>query len=219
MIPELIKINEDDLFDYLVKKELPVMEFDILKHIMPVQSDDTGQYTLFVKHFSLYHALYKLKFRSGVKGYYLHLDCMRIRLIPIPEKGRCRHYDAEKGNFCGEQATSDYCIAHRTGYKHYRNSVSFDILQDFYTDAGNITFGDSELLKKLVSGISVYSFKKKDIDEALRFFDIHKPGKRIIINRYRELAVKYHPDKCGGSGEMMKKVNSAYMILKEVFIL
>ncbi|HPS87081.1 MAG TPA: J domain-containing protein [Spirochaetota bacterium] len=219
MNPELITISEEILFEYLNQKDQPVMEFDIIKYFIPSPKDNPDEQSLYVKHFSLYHALYKLKFSAGSKGFYLHLDCMRIRLIQIPEQGRCRHYDAEKGNFCMSAASGDYCIFHEGEYLHYMNSATFDYLYDFYNDPGNITFGESDILKKLMSGVRVYCSRRKDIDEALHFFGIHKPGKKLISNRYRELAGKFHPDRCGGSEEMMKKLNSSYMVLKEVFII
>ena len=144
---------------------------------------------------------------------------MRLRLIHIPGDGICRHYYPEKGYFCGIHTSGDFCKEHEDEYKNYRDSATFDIMQDFYTDPENIVFGDSDILKKLISGIRIYCFKKKDIDEALRFFNIQKPGKKIITTRYRELAREYHPDRHSGSEEMMKKLNSAYLILKEVYIL
>jgi len=219
MNPQIIQINENHLFNYLKDKNHPVMEYDIMKYIISSACCNPDEHTLFVKHFSLYHSLYKLKFSAGKKGFYLHLDFMRIRLIEIPENGVCRHYDAENGNFCGVSASENFCELHKEEYLKQRNSVIFDYLQDFYTDPENITFGDSEVLKKLMNGIKVYCCRKKDIDEALKFFDLHKPGKNRIASRYRELAGKYHPDRCGGSEEMMKKLNNAYMILKEIFIL
>lgn len=218
MNPELITISEEHLFEYLKKKDLPVMEYDIIKFIIPPDKNNSGQQTLYVKHFSLYHTLYKLKFSAGAKGFYLHLDCMRIRLIHIPENGQCRHYDAESGTFCGSETSGDFCALHEDEYSHLKNSAVFDCLLDFYTDPENITFGESDILKKLMSGIRVYCTRRQDIDDALKFFGIHKPGKKLITNRYRELAVKFHPDRCGGSEEMMKKLNSSYMVLKEVFI-
>ena len=219
MNPEIISISEEELFEYLDNKELPVMEFDIIKHFIPYDSNATVQQTLFVKHFSVYYALYKLKFSSGAKGYYLHLDCMRIRLIQIPEQGFCRHYNSETGSFCGEFTSNNYCTHHAAQYEEYTTGMSFDVLLDFYTDPGNITFGESDILKKIMSGIKVYCLKKSEIEDALKFFGIHKPGKKNITARYRELAGKYHPDRCSGSGEMMKRLNSAYAILKEVYIL
>ena len=219
MTPELIQINEDTLFDYLTEKNRPVMEYDLIKHFLHESSGNSDRHTLFIKHFSLYHSLYKLKFSAGVKGFYLHLDCMRIRLIRIPENGCCRHYDPVRGSFCGEKTETDFCRGHERIYRHSADSATLDILQDFYTDPENISFGDTEILKKLMNGIKVYCVRKKDIEEALKFFGIHKPGKKIITARYRELAGKYHPDRCGGSEEMMKKLNSFYMVLKEIYIL
>lgn len=219
MNPELITISGDALFEYLKEKDLPVMEYDIIKFIIPLNKENPDEQSLYVKHFSLYHALYKLKFSAGIKGFYLHLDCMRIRLIQIPANGLCRHYDAVSGTFCESPADDDYCALHKKEYEHHRNSAVFDCLQDFYTDPENITFGESDILKKLMSGIRVYCTKRRDIDDALKFFGIHKPGKRLIANRYRELAGRFHPDRCGGSEEMMKKLNSSYMVLKEVFII
>ena len=218
MNPELIVIPEEQLFGYLVNLDGPVMEHDLIKNLLVPVTGACEQHTLFVKHFSLYHALYKLKFSAGSEGYYLHLDCMRIRLVRIPGPGRCGHYDAESGNFCPEDAHGDYCDLHEAAYAHYRSSMTFDYLQDFYCDRENITFGDSELLERIMSGIKVYSFRRRDIDTALEFFGIHKPGRKIITRRYRELAGKYHPDRCGGSEEMMKRLNSSYMILKDVFV-
>lgn len=219
MNPELITISEDVLFEYLKEKDLPVMEYDIIKFIIPSDKENPDEHSLYVKHFSMYHALYKLKFSAGAKGFYLHLDCMRIKLIQIPENGLCRHYDPESGTFCGTGTSGDYCALHKEKYAHHKNSTVFDYLQDFYTDRENITFGESDMLKKLMSGIRVYCTRRQDIDDALRFFGIHKPGKRLITNRYRELAGRFHPDRCGGDEEMMKKLNSSYMVLKEVFIL
>ncbi|HPS57521.1 MAG TPA: J domain-containing protein [Spirochaetota bacterium] len=218
MNPELIAIPEDQLFEYLVNLDGPVMEHDLIKNFLMAGTGAGHEHTLFVKHFSLYHALYKLKFSAGSEGYYLHLDCMRIRLVHIPGSGMCRHYDPESGAFCSNDAHGDYCELHESGYVNYRSSMTFDFLQDFYCDRENITFGDSELLRRIMCGIRVYSFRRSDIDMALKFFGIHKPGRKIITMRYRELAGKYHPDRCGGSEEMMKRLNSSYMILKDVFI-
>lgn len=218
MEPELIVIPEEQLFNYLVNLDFPVMEHELIKKMLLPETCSGEKPTLFVKHFSLYHALYKLKFSAGSEGFYLHLDCMRIRLIHIPPAGVCRHYDAESGKFCGADTHGEYCELHDADYTQYRDSVIFDYLQDFYCDSDNITFGESELLRKIMRGIRVYSLKRRDIEMALDFFGLRKPAKKNITRRYRELAGKYHPDRCGGSEEMMKRLNSSYMILKDVFV-
>ncbi len=219
MTSELIIIGEENLFNYLFDQDSPVMELDIIKYFIPSNDSVIHQSTLFVKHFSVYHALYKLKTSAGLKGYYLHLDCMRIRMIHIPAQGLCRHYYPETGNFCNKPTESSFCGQHQEEYKDYRHSMIFDLLQDFYIDPENLAFEDSGLLKKIMNGISTYCIKKRDIDEALGLFEISRPGKNAIARRYRELAGKYHPDRYNDSGEMMKRINSAYMILKEVYIL
>ena len=218
MDPELIVIPEDQLFKYLEELDAPVMEHDLIKNLLPPVTGNGERHSLFVKHFSLYHALYKLKFSAGNAGYYLHLDCMRIRLVHIPGAGFCRHYDAGTGRFCCADAHGDYCAEHCADDMYYSNSMTFDYLQDFYIDSGNITFGNSDLLGRIMAGVRLYGFRKRDVDEALDFFGIQKPGRKIIARRYRELAAEYHPDRCGGSEEMMKRLNSSYMILKEVFV-
>lgn len=218
MNPELISIPEEQLFEYLVNLDAPVMEHDLMKKILPPHDVHGESHTLFVKHFSLYHALYGLKFSAGSRGYYLHLDCMRIRLVHVPGDGNCRHYDPVTGYFCCSSAHGDYCEVHEADYAENRDRLTFDCLQGFYCDRGNITFGDSELLDRIMCGIRMYGLRKRDIDMALEFFGIEKPGRNAIARRYRELAARYHPDRCGGSEEMMKKLNGSYMILKDVFV-
>ncbi len=143
---------------------------------------------------------------------------MRIRLVQIPGQGLCRHYDPVSGTFCGETTDRDYCTEHEPEYAHYRNSMTCDLLRDFYMDSENIAFEDTGLLHRIMKGIRIYGFRKRDVDRALEFFNIRKPGKKIITRRYRELAGIYHPDRCGGSEDMMKQLNSFYVILKDVFI-
>ncbi len=210
---KLLTIDEQRLFDYLNSKDGPLPETELIREFVP------QNLSLFVRHFSLYHALYKLKFAAGSSGYYLHLDCMRIRLARVPLRGLCGHYDPQSGTFCGAFTDSNYCYGHTAGHGDYRNSVTFDILMDFYLDPGNIGFGESPLLKKLMSGIKVYCVKKREIDEALELFGLSKPDRDNISARYRELAVKFHPDLNRVPAEMMKKINSAYAVLKEVYIL
>lgn len=39
----------------------------------------------------------------------------------------------------------------------------------------------------------------------------------LIKKKYKYLCLKYHPDKIGGTGEQMKKINQAYDIVKEYY--
>jgi hypothetical protein len=182
---------------------------------LPGMSDE-----LFVMHFSLYHALYRLKESAGRDGLYLHMDPMRIRLARVPGDGACRHYEAEPGRFCnGPAGASAYCSIHAPLYPEVPINLSYDCVREFYLNAENLRFGRSDLLKKLMNGVFVYAFKKGEIESALALFGLSRPSRNLVRTRYRELARKYHPDAGHGDESMMKRLNSAYGVLSEVFVL
>lgn len=53
-------------------------------------------------------------------------------------------------------------------------------------------------------------------DEAKKIFGLTSSyTEDELKKKYRELSIKYHPDKAGGSLEMMQKINVAYDILKK----
>ena len=212
---ELIGIKRDELFDYLAGLDSPVSEYEILKRFTPAARDDGAPFSMFERHFSLYHALYLLKFHAGALGFYLHIDPLRVRLLPVPPRGRCGHYDPETGSFCTEEACG-FCPAHDDGSE--RSLPSFDPMSGFYSDPENISFGESEILENVMRGFRLYCIHKREIDDALKLFGLRNPDRLKISLRYRKLAGEFHPDRCGGSGEKMKELNSSYAILKEVFV-
>ena len=216
---KIIKIDIERLFEFLAEKSSPVMEIELIKRFANEIPDSGGVDSIFIQHFSLYHALYSLKNEAGTKGYYLHLDPMRIRLLKIPENGFCRHYMPEEGIFC-QTGTGEnmYCQVHSGHYADLNCSPAYDPLFDFYSNPDNIGFGNSRLLHRLMNGVRVYAFRKGEIDRALAFFRIENPGKKTIRKRYHELVREFHPDRNKGSETMMKKVNDAYEILSEVYI-
>ncbi len=214
---DLIPVDIEELFQYLKKNNKPVMEIELIR-LFTGDCPRQGEEALFRVHFSIYHALYRLKSSAGRKGYYLHLDPMRIALVMAPDS-QCAHYLPEKGEFCKESADKNgYCTAH--GFSHHdENFPSYDPLQEFYLNPDNISFGNSHILKRIMKGILIYSFRKGEIEEALVLFDLVHPDRKKIQKRYRELARKHHPDGPGGSASEMKKLNHACNILREVFIL
>ncbi|MCP4136367.1 MAG: hypothetical protein GY754_35680 [bacterium] len=216
---ELIDIDIEQLFSFLEPKDVPVMEIEVLRYITGTTSMPRENGELFRIHFSLYHAFYRLKEEVGPGGYYLHLDPMRIRLLRIPGNNTCHHYETNPGKFCDEPvAGSLYCQYHSPVYSHYGSSLLFDPLLEFYENPENISFGKSDLLKKLLNGVVVFISKKGELDQALKFFGLTHPGKKIIQKRYRELARKYHPDMLNGDDSMMKRLNRSYYLLKEVYV-
>ncbi len=217
---KIIEISEIDLFDRLSSLERPVMEVELIRRFASGSLPADSTESLFVRHFSLYHALYGLKLSAGNRGFYLHLDPMRIRLIRLPEASMCHYYMPEDGRFCSLAAeTGCFCQRHSSYGNDLLNRIAFDPMADFYLNPDNIVFGGSLILDRLMKGMTIYGLRKGEIDSALELFGISKPGKKTIQSKYYELALKYHPDKNDGSEAKMKEVNNAYHVLREVFFL
>ena len=215
----MIDIDIDGIFEYLSLRDSPVMEIELLRLITGERRIPSDKDDLFILHFSLYHALYRLKFRAGGDGYYLHLDPMRIRMIRIPGQGECRRYIPERGLFCGAPAgRGRHCALHAADEEDAARPA-FDPLLDFYTNEENISFGRNPILEKLMKGAIVYSFRRGEIDRALAFFGVKRPDMKTIKRIYRELAKAYHPDKNGGDDSRMKELNHCYQVVSEVFVI
>jgi hypothetical protein len=88
---ELIKIDKIELQAYLSGLSGTTGEYEILKKFTPANKESGEPYSMYERHFSVYHALYLLKNEAGSNGLYLHIDPLRIKLLPIPGKGFCGH--------------------------------------------------------------------------------------------------------------------------------
>jgi hypothetical protein len=217
-----ILYDASDLRRFLLKRDGTVSEAALLRHVTGFSSLPSSRKELYDIHFSLYHALYRLRESAGAEGFYLHLDPMRLRLLPLPTPGRCCYYFPVLGRYCGElQEGSPYCADH--GKEHARlgrgQGIAFDPLREFYLNPDNIAFGDSDLLRKLLKGVMVYSFRRGEVTRALKFFGLTNPDRVIIRRRYRQLAREYHPDTTGVDDGRMAILNHSYQILLEVYTL
>lgn len=218
----LIPYNQELVASILLSSDRPLMETELLRLL---QTYHTGNESLYLRHFSLYHVLYKLACEMGPLGYHFHGDCMRIRLIALPLNGCC-HYCPEDGMFCGTEIISagegknifPYCRFHEEQYLKIWRSVVWDPLRDFYLNEENVSFGETELFRKIREGIMVYAFRKGEIERSLAIFGLERPDRKLVESRYRRLALKHHPDR-GGSEKTMAEINSAYNVLCEVFVL
>ncbi len=209
--------SKDDVYRALAGRTAPVYESALLKELAGVSSLPGDMRELFNLHFALFNTLYLLKFELAPRGYYLHIEPMRIRLVPAPGAGACHHYDPESGSYCAAASGGfPYCASHSPMYADRQDAVSFDPLLEFYLNPENIAFGESDLLKKLMNGVMVYAFRRGEVRESLEFFDLVNPNRAIVRRRYRELARRYHPD-ITGDDAMMKKLNRSYQVLCEVF--
>lgn len=210
-------IPTSELAEFLIPFESPLMEIEIIKRFFEFTPGTSSNTELFSMHFSVFNALYRLKEDYGGLGYYVHIDPMRIRVLKIPESG-CGYYFDDKGSFCtAESPEGEYCHVHRKFSPG--NSVQIDFLRDFYIDPENISFGESELLKRILEGTFRFIKNRRQIEDAKKLFGISHPSKKIIRKKYRELAMKFHPDKNRGDEKPMKKLNEAYEVLREVYVI
>ena len=217
---EILEINRQELFNYLLSATAPVIEAELIKKFSDLEKIPTSMVELYKFHFSMYHALHNLKQTAGKKGYYLHLDPMRIRLVHLPENEKCCHYEPETGQFCGGKTEfNNFCIYHYKLYKDNLDRLRYDPLHEFYINEENISFGTEKILGKLMDGVICYSIKKGAVEKAKKFFNLEYPSKKTIIRRYHELAKSYHPDKQDGNDTLMKELNNNYQVLKEIYIL
>ncbi len=212
----LIDFDTGEIFALLESRDAPVMEADLLRTVTGGQRIPSGRERLFELHFSFYHALYRLKREAGDRGYYLHLDPMRIRLLRVPGPGACHHYYPETGSHCGLGAgDASYCARHRDPDRSA--ALFFDPLYDFYTNPDNLSFGKSAVLEKLMKGVVIYALRRGEVERALKLFGLSRPTMKGIRKKYRELARSLHPDLHEGSESRMKELNCAYQVLMEIF--
>lgn len=211
----LIEFKTATIFSLLDSFTAPAAEADLLRTITGLARMPAGRDKLFELHFSFYHALYRLREEAGPRGYYLHLDPMRIRLVRIPGPGVCHQYFPETGSFCGGDAGSGlYCPSHCDPGA----ALSFDPLRDFYTNPENISFGTSAVLERLMKGVVLYALRRGEVERALDLFGLPRPTMKSIKKKYHAMAKSLHPDLNRGSEARMKELNHAYQVLTEIFM-
>lgn len=197
----------------LLEADAPLPESLLLKELFALDRVPLSRRELFRYHFSLYHALYLLK--NEMTSYYLHTDCMRIRLAAIPVT-TCHFYDETTGSFCDNSIDDfSYCSIHREHGINNRKPVH-DVLTSFYRNSSNITFSQFDMLWTIMDRVMAYGFHYQEYNEAMKFLGIRSLSKKELTRRYRHLARLWHPDLQRGDHEKMKKLNSMYALLLPV---
>ncbi len=206
----LIPYRTADVRDLLLEQSAPVMESTLLSRLSKRFSYPLlRRELLFEFHFSLFHALYRLKI--GIGTHYLHMDPMRLRLVALPAAGQCGRYDPETGTFCREERSSAACRL--PGRIPDLSFPVTDYVKRFYLDARNIAFGKTYDLERNMNRILYYGINKDAVDRALAFFGLSYPDRTRLVMRYRQFAMKHHPDRTGDQ-EKMKEINRHFGVLK-----
>jgi hypothetical protein len=58
---ELIQIDSEELFIFLSERESSISEYELIKKFTPPLKEDSFPYSLYERHFSIFHALSQSK--------------------------------------------------------------------------------------------------------------------------------------------------------------
>ncbi len=213
----MIDYSPDHVKYILCEIDSPIMESSLIKELENRFNYPALREDIYAVHFSLFFTLYSMKYIYGTENYYIHIDPMRLRMIKIPGEGFCSYYFPEEGRFCCKKTKEQFCIEH-INFSLDNEKLSYDPLMSFYTNEENINYSQRELFEKMSAGIILYSLKKNELQNALKYFKLKNPTQESVKKRFHQLSKILHPD-FGGCEEEMKKLNYYYGILKEVFVL
>jgi len=211
---KLIIYRDDHIAAILEKEKKPVAESFLIKKLAAEYGYPGFDAHLFTLHFSLFHSLYKLKISQGIKGYYLNISPLYLRIIKMPALNQCSYYNEKHGDYCltDIEAAAHLCPFH---YNYFRNHPEPDFLTDFYINSENIS-SDPAVFDRISRGVRLYASRKKETDAAAELFGLLRPTAEKIKLRYHRLAREFHPDK-RGTCEKMADINNAYNLLMEVY--
>lgn len=149
----------------------------------PFPDDFSGSnYALYRAHFLLFHALYRLQ------GELLQTHSGQLEINPL--KIVVRAY---------EPGTAG--LAER------------DPLRDYYLDLDNMARTTADDVDAMLENFWIRYLKPDERREALKELGLRDPvDSAIIRKRYRELAMRHHPDR-GGDAERLQAIHEAMRIL------
>jgi hypothetical protein len=211
---ELIVYRDEHILAILGKETKPVDESFLIKRLAAEFGYPGFDSHLFTLHFSLFHSLYNLRISEGLKGFYLHISPIYLRILKMPHISQCSYYYEKPGQYClaGTEEGKHLCGFH---LYQFGTLPEPDFLTDFYINRENVRT-DPAVFDKIGRGLRIYASRKKETEAAAELFALARPTPEKIKLRYHRLAMEFHPDKCG-NGEKMIEINSAYTLLMEVY--
>jgi hypothetical protein len=163
-------------------------EFDLLtelkrRHVPPFEDPDGSTLGLFRRHFLLRHLLYRLRDRLLARGAGdLALDAVGVRYCSHPGPRR-------------------------------RSMVAPEPLRAYYLDPDELASTGAAEVDALLAAFWRRYHAHARRDWALRELDLGEDAPRDTIRRrYRELAMRHHPDR-GGDAERFARINAAHAVL------
>lgn len=198
--PRLDGLNDavlEQLHDILRAHPCGISEYDLLRELgrtcqasfadAPFRNDAA----MFQAHFLLFNALYRLRDRLAADGKaWLEIDSLRIVLRPLAA--------ARVGAPGG---------AGKSLARH-------DPLRAYYLDINQLAETDAEQVAELLGEFWMRYFALENRAAALAVLGLTDPvSSEEIMRRYRELAMRLHPDR-GGDAESFQRLLSARRVLE-----
>ncbi|WP_241033792.1 DNA-J related domain-containing protein [Vibrio maerlii] len=162
----------------------------LVKKMILLTLDEDSTKDLFKRNFLIMNALFQLQ-ELVSNEYFLQVESMDIKLIPLER--------------CGSESviSSDALKDYYTDWRHYEASAGEvkKLLNDFW----------DRYRRNIGTGQSIGTYT-----DALKVLGLDEhASKNQIRKRWRELALKWHPDRKGGNSETFTRMCEAWSVLKE----
>lgn len=188
------------LFRILQRHPGGLSEYELLRELQTTPEcafNPTGLHkdlALFQAHFLLFNALYRLRERLSATGAYgLEIHVLRIALTP--------GLDASADS--GQLASSNQALG------------AYDPLREYYLDIDQLTNTDANDVARLLGDFWMRYLALESRAAALAELGLSEPTDlNTIRRRYRELAMRLHPDR-GGDPEAFRRLVSARRVLEQ----
>ena len=184
--------------------ESSLTEFELIQTLnqqgwqFSTQAADT--HALFISHFLIFHCLYQLQERYWEEeGRSLEIHTLAIKLHPS-------FIDTEN-DIKSQQNTAQTMV----------NTSADEQLKAYYLDLKHLEQSSEDSVNALLNQFWARFIAEGDATEALAVFDLtHPTTAEAVKHRYRQLAMKHHPDR-GGDASTFQAINRAFGVLQRVY--
>lgn len=179
------------ILQVLKAADKPLAIHELLQAIKAIRSlpvlDDDEQLALFKLNWLMMNALYQLQAALINDGLYLHIETLKIMLLPLKQM---------------ELETTEQALQSQP-------------LRDFYWNWANFSNTTAEEVQAMLDGVWQSYVSSDQQSQACAVLGIHNASSLAVVKKaYRQQAAVHHPDK-GGDAQQFMAVREAYECLKQ----